>query len=233
MFPKFVDTVKVDVILSVVLVGIETLMEKEFTCPCNENNIFFYDVLLSCSSLIIIWLTLFIHMHQYTKRKAKDDEEIGRENCRNERWPCKAHWDELKNTCHDHCWKILKKNCTWFHGKMEWFHKEWSQKKWFCKEKKGKEHDFSCHCFCEICRALLIFLVDLLGIGLSLLTPVLTWVILWYFHGDYYVCGMSPEEGTWEDTQKNVPKKWCKPPGDGTFDDLKNKSATWFLESQV
>ena len=68
---KIVEVVKpivqADIALSLFLIVVEKLMETEFICPCNSSNNFVSNVLLSCSSLIILFATVFIKMDQYKK----------------------------------------------------------------------------------------------------------------------------------------------------------------------
>ncbi|KAG5267856.1 hypothetical protein AALO_G00226660 [Alosa alosa] len=59
--------IKADAFLIVVIVVIERLLEKEFNCPCNQNNAFFCNVLVACSSLIFVSLTVLIQIPHYKK----------------------------------------------------------------------------------------------------------------------------------------------------------------------
>lgn len=184
MIGKFAETtIKVDAILSIVLVGIERLLENEFACPCRPDNSNFYKVLLGCTTSIIICLTIFILINQY-KNATKDNED-------NYGLLSKGAWQDLKDSFGSG--SCQTKACYAFFG-----------------------------------------LLCVLSILLSALIPALTWIILWFFQGDYYVCGMSTWDGVWEDTQRNVPRKWCKPSGTNiTLIDREYISGEWFLQSQV
>ncbi|XP_062374316.1 uncharacterized protein LOC134062350 isoform X2 [Sardina pilchardus] len=73
-FSKFI--LQVDVELScVVLVVVEKLIEKEFNCPCNSSNNFFFCGLVASSGFIIIGLTVLIQVHHYKKLLIKKKEE--------------------------------------------------------------------------------------------------------------------------------------------------------------
>lgn len=167
MFSEFVaPIVNVDVVFSIILVAIQRMINMQFVCPCHsKNSRFLYDAFLSCSSLIIICLTVLIQMNQLRKNKQKEG------------------WKEV-------CEAFSKYSCI-----AKFFH--------------------------------------VFGICLSLLIPVLMWVIMWYFDGDLYVCVMSSWDGIWEQRSSFVPPYWCKPSGNEAFGERERQSAEWFLQSQV
>lgn len=70
MFSEVVaPVIKSDVVLSIVLVSIQRIIDKKFTCPCYSSK--FYDQFLSCSILIIIFVSVLIQMHNF-KEKMKN-----------------------------------------------------------------------------------------------------------------------------------------------------------------
>lgn len=163
IFQNFLNFINADAALSIALIILERLIENEFACPCNSNNVFVYDVLFSSSVIITICLCVLIQLCQ-RKRLMKFFDRI----------------------------KIDNRFCKGF-----------------------------------------VVIVYLL---LPLLIPVLTWTIVWYFHGDYYVCGMTTWNGTWISTNLSFPRKWCYPSGNiahETLNEMERNSANWFLQSQV
>lgn len=75
----------------------------------------------------------------------------------------------------------------------------------------------------------------LLGICLSAIISLSTWLTVWYFDGHYYVCKRSTWEGVWTENSLRAPHKWCKPISNNTdsIKQLESISAKWSVESQV
>lgn len=162
-FPSFLNFINADAALSIGIVVVERLVENEFACPCNSNNVFVYDVLFSCSVITIICLFVLFQICQ---------------------------------------WKRLKT----LYNRMTYYRRLFK------------------------CFFLTLYLFP------PMLIPVLTWSVVWYFHGDYYVCGMTSWNGTWSNTNLSFPRKWCYPSGNiahETLNEMERNSANWFLQSQV
>lgn len=83
-------------------------------------------------------------------------------------------------------------------------------------------------CFC--CRGdLCVF-----GVILSVVITTLTWLMVWYFEADYYVCAESNWGGVWTNYSQDLPFKWCLVANGSTlFENARNRSLTWFFETQV
>lgn len=68
MFSAFMwPVLQVDVLLSVMVVGMEKLIEGDFICHCGDNNHSTVVGLLTCSSIIISSLTVLIQLPRYKK----------------------------------------------------------------------------------------------------------------------------------------------------------------------
>lgn len=128
------EILSVDIIFCVLLVWLETWLQKVFICPCDSSR-FFSVSLCVCSSIIIIFIALFIQMHKYK-------EELQKRN-----------WQE---------WKTWQDNWT-----------------------------------------------TLTGVALPVLISVFTWLTLWFYRGNYFVCQETIWDGTW--TTAEEPYKWCQP----------------------
>lgn len=72
-FPKSI--LKVDVVVSLVLVAMEKLIEKDFNCPCNSKNDFFPDVIVGISGVVISCLTMIIQMRNFNQLREEEEKE--------------------------------------------------------------------------------------------------------------------------------------------------------------
>lgn len=66
------------------------------------------------------------------------------------------------------------------------------------------------------------------------LTPAFVWMLLLFFDGHYYACGMTDWSGRYSTIDENVIEKWCEPANDSSSSvDMLVRSQEWFVQSQV
>lgn len=67
------EILQADATLSITLIALEKLLEKEFHCPC-DSSIFFCDTLFACSSLIIILTAALIQINRLKEARRTDGQ---------------------------------------------------------------------------------------------------------------------------------------------------------------
>ncbi|KAG7217561.1 hypothetical protein INR49_021375, partial [Caranx melampygus] len=67
---------------------------------------------------------------------------------------------------------------------------------------------------------------------LTSLTPAFVWMLLLFFDGHYYACGMTDWSGRYATIDENVVEKWCEPANSTSSLDMLIRTQEWFVHSQ-
>ncbi|KAG7234330.1 hypothetical protein INR49_004928, partial [Caranx melampygus] len=68
---------------------------------------------------------------------------------------------------------------------------------------------------------------------LTSLTPAFVWMLLLFFDGHYYACGMTDWSGRYATIDENVVEKWCEPANSTSSLDMLIRTQEWFVHSQL